>query len=401
MRLTKRVIDGLTYTGQGNEQRIVWDDSLKGFGIRIYPSGRKAFLLSYRLNGRKHIMALGDYGVLTPDQARVAARNALVAVTNGQDPLGERQKAAHGETVADLCAAYMERYARPFKKSWEDDERRIRKYILPGWRNLKVAAIKRADVAALHSKIGKAHRYEANRVIELVSKMFSLAERWGFLPEDNKNPAHGIDHYKEEKRDRWITPEELPRLAEAIDRDESPYARAALWLYLLTGVRKRELLRSRWDDIDWTRKELRIPETKAGRTHYVPLSEPAISLLTQIPRMESNPHIIVGLKEGAHLVNIDRAWRRIRAAAGVEDVRLHDLRRTVGSWLAQAGNSLHLIGRVLNHSSQATTAVYARFAQDHVREALEVHGQRILGVAGKTPTAEVVPLPRPGRERRA
>jgi integrase len=360
--------------------------------VRLYPAGAKGFVLSYRVHGRKRLMVLGAYGVLTLDQARREARKLLVAVEAGGDPLNDRWKESKGQTVRELCLAYLERHAKPHKKTWKDDERRVRKYLLPAWGNLKARAIGRADAAALHSRIGETHRYEANRVLELVSKMFELAWRWGFVPEGHANPARGIDSFKEEKRDRWVTPEELPRLALAIDQETNPYARAALWLYLLTGLRKSEVLTARWECVDFVRKELRLPHTKAGRAHYLPLSEPALAALSTIPRVEGNPYIIVGLREGAHLVNISKPWLRVRKAAGVEDVRLHDLRRTVGSWLAQAGNSLHLIGRVLNHSSQTTTAVYARFAQDHVREALEAHALRLLGVAGKQPVAEIVAI---------
>jgi integrase len=132
--------------------------------------------------------------------------------------------------------------------------------------------------------------------------------------------------------------------------------------------------------------------TKAGRVHYVPLSAPAMTILRELPRLGDNPYILPGHIHGRPIVNINRPWRRIRKAAGVEDVRLHDLRRTVGSWLAQSGNSLHLIGRVLNHSNQSTTAIYARFGQDHVRQALEEHAARLMGVAGKRPAAEMVKL---------
>lgn len=138
-------------------------------------------------------------------------------------------------------------------------------------------------------------------------------------------------------------------------------------------------------DVDMQRRELRLPETRAGRTHYILLSPPAVALLDAISGNEDNPHVFPGRNEGAHLVNIDKPWRRVRKAAGVEDVRLHDLRRTVGSWLPQAGNSLHLIGRVLNHSNASTTQVYARFGEDHVRAALEQHGERLLSVAGTQP----------------
>ncbi len=143
-------------------------------------------------------------------------------------------------------------------------------------------------------------------------------------------------------------------------------------------MRKSELLTAKWTDIDFERKELRLNDTKAGRVHYVPLNEAAIDLLSRVPRLEENPYIIPGSIKGKHMVNISKPWLRIRKAANLEDVRLHDLRRTVGSWLAQSGNSLHLIGKVLNHSNQSTTAVYARFAQDDVRNALEGHGKMLM-----------------------
>jgi len=233
--------------------------------------------------------------------------------------------------------------------------------------------------------------------------MFELARRWGFVPEDHSNPARDIDRFKEEKRDRYITPAELPRLAQAINEEPNQTARFALWLYLLTGARKSELLRAEWSHVDWDRSELKIPDTKAGRVHYVPLSGPALALLREIPRVDSNPYILVGrgprsatteekAQTHTHLINISKPWDRVRKAAGVEDVRLHDLRRTVGSWLAQAGNSLHLIGRVLNHSNPSTTAVYARFGEDSVRAALEQHGARLMGAAGLIPSADVTEI---------
>lgn len=396
MKLKKSDLDAATYQGENNARCVLWDDEVPGFGCRIYPGGRKAFVLSYRIAGRKRLLTIGTYGVLTLDQARKAARSELAKVeTAGADPVASREKERQGETMRDLCAAYLERYAKVHKKSWSEDERRINNRILPAWSGLKAQAIKRADVAALHSSIGtkEGHPYEANRVRELVAKMFELAHRWGFVPEDHRNPAQGIDDYKEQKRDRWVTHEELPRLAQAINEEPNESARNALWLYLLTGARKSELLRAQWADVDWTRAELRLPETKAGRVHYIPLSPPAVALLRDLPQAEGNPFILPGKLPGAHLVNISKPWGRVRTAAGVEDVRLHDLRRTVGSWLAQSGNSLHLIGRVLNHSNQSTTAVYARFGEDSVRAAMDRHGAQIMGAAGLTPTAAVTELP--------
>ncbi|MDX1400328.1 MAG: site-specific integrase [Kiloniellales bacterium] len=382
MRLTKKIIDGLQYQGDGNSRDVRWDTVLPGFGVRIYPTGQKSFVLSYRIQGRKRLLVIGRYGRLTLDQARDRARRHLASIIDGLDPLAVRKAESQGATMADLCAAYLERHGTR-KRSVKDDRRRIERYIKPRWNKTKVQSITRAEIANLHHKIGQRAPYEANRVLALIRKMLNSAREWGFVAETYVNPASGISFHPEKSRDRWVTPQELPRLAKAIDEEPNIYARAALWLYLLTGVRKNELLRARWDDIDWDRKELRLRETKSGRVHYVPLSEPAVTILRGLPREENNPYILPGARKGQHLVNISKPWLRIRKAAGVEDVRLHDLRRTVGSWLAQAGNDLHLIGKVLNHSSPTTTAVYARFSQDVVHQALEEHGQRLMIAAGK------------------
>lgn len=150
--------------------------------------------------------------------------------------------------------------------------------------------------------------YEANQVLLLVSKMFELARRWGFVPENAANPARGIDKFPEQKRDRWVTREEMARLAEVIAYDRNLYVGAAIWFYLLTGVRKTELLRACWADVDFVRRELRLPETKAGRVHYVPLSAPALALLRGVPRQDGKPYILPGAKPGQHLVNIEKPW---------------------------------------------------------------------------------------------
>ncbi len=392
MKITKRLIDAAKYEGNGKSQDIRWDDQLPGFGLRVYPTGRKAFVLSYRSSGRKHIMTVGTYGPITLDQARRKAKTYLAQVIDGGDPLDARRKVVRGKTMNDLCTDYLERYAKPRKKTWKEDERRIDRHIRPLWGGIKVKAIKRSDISTFHHKLGKTAPYEANRILALLSKMFELAGQWGFIEEGSPNPAHKIEKFKEDKRDRWLTQEELPQLAEAIDRDPNTYVRAALWLYLLTGLRRSELLQLKWSNIDFNRNEIRLADTKAGRPHYVPLSTQAVQLIKTIPRLDDNPHIFPGARQGKPLVNIGKPWNRIRKEANVEDVRLHDLRRTVGSWLVQSGKSLHLVGRVLGHSNATTTQIYARFAQDHVKEALEAHGEQIIGVAGKRPVGKVTKL---------
>lgn len=392
MKITKRKIDSFKYEGENNSRDVRWDDETKGFGVRIYPTGRKAFVVSYRTAGRKRLMTLENYGVMTLDEAKTKAKQVLLAAHEGRDPLEDRKREVKAPTINKLAEKYLEDYSKVRKRSWKDDESRLRRHIKPAWGNRKAKAVTPSDIVALHAKIGKTGKYEANRTLELIRHMFNKAAVWGFVDENHPNPARNVEKFKEEKRDRWIKPDELPKLMKRIDNHPNTYVRAALWLYLLTGLRKSELLSARWDEIDWERSELRVGHTKADRTHYIPLSGAALKLLRELPKRDKNPYILPGAREGQHLVNIDKPWREIREAAGVSDVRLHDLRRTVGSWLAQAGNSLHLIGKVLNHSNASTTAVYARFGEDHVRQALEQHGERLTAVAKGKKKAEVVPM---------
>ena len=390
---------------KGFSRDVRWDDEISGFGCRVYPSevtgkNRKSFIISYRSNGRKRLLTIGAYGVFTLEQARSKARSHLGKVEDGQDPLEDRQRKAQGQTLQELAKAYMERHAKIYKKTWRTDENRLKRYIIPEFGSLRVKAIRRNDIAILHQKIGKKTPYEANRNLKLLSVIFNCAKEWGYLEETGKNPATGIKPFKEEERDRYVTPDELPKLAQAIDEEESIYVRACLWLYLLAGIRKSELLQTKWKDVSIKHQELRLPDTKSGKTHYVPLNGPAIAILQNLPRFEENPYLLPGRKKGCHLVNIDKAWRRIREKAGIVDVRLHDLRRTVGSWMAQAGSPLLLIGKVLGHKDVKTTKIYTHFAQDHVKEALETHGKRLMEIAGKEPVSEIVDMPTKRRSKK-
>ncbi len=357
---------------------MLWDSDPAGLGVRVFSTGARSFVLMYRTrDNRKRMMTLGKFGVLTLDEARKRAKRALVAARDGADPLEELQEARRGDTVKDLAAIYLERHAKKHKKSWKDDERRLDNYIVPALGHRKIADVKRSDVARLHGDIGDTKPYEANRVLALVAVMFNKAAEWGYLPEDAPNPAARVQSFREKSRDRWVKPDELPELLKAIEAEPNIYIRAAFKLYLLTGLRRSELLGLRWKDIDLSRKELRLEDTKAGRSHVVPLSAPALEILRSLPRQLGNAYVLPGHVRGQPLVNVAKPWGRIRTAAGLEDVRLHDLRRTVGSWLATSGASLTLIGKVLNHSNASTTQVYARLAEDAGRPALEEHGARI------------------------
>lgn len=397
---TKRDVEGLQYDPAGPTVQIARaEGEPSGFGVRLFRSGVRSYVLDYRTRaGRPRRLTLGKHGSLTLQQARQMAQDALHEVRRGEDPLEDRQDARRGSTVRDLGRAYLDRYAKIEKRSWKEDERRLEKHIYPAFGSRNIGEVRRSDVAELHQKIGERGHYEANRTLALLSVLFAKAEAWGFVPEGSPNPAKlpKGSKFKERKRDRWVMPSEMPALMDAIAEEENMYVRAAFLFALLTGMRRGEILGLQWAYVDIERKEIRLPTTKADRPHVVPLSAPAVALMREIPRQltrgESdgrsvNPYVFVGSRDGRPLVNVAKAWDRIRMRAGLRDVRIHDLRRTVGSWMAEDGASLPLIGKVLNHSNVSTTAVYARLGEDPARAALERHGARMggvhLGIAGE------------------
>lgn len=366
---------------------ISWLGNPSGFGIRIFPSGKKSFVYQYRnKHGQRRLIDVGAYGDVTLEEARKAAHKMAYGVMDGQDPLEEKQKVRNGKLMSDLCATYIKLHARPNKRSWLEDERRNSLYIIPAMGTMQVQQIKRRDIAELHSKIGieQGKPYMANRVREQLSKMFELAKIWGYIEETHINPAKGIDDFAEHERDAYIKPEHMPIVAAAIEKETNIVARCALWMYLITGKRKNELLQAKWEDIDQTAQTLRIAGTKNGEVEYLPLSDEAFRILARVPRQIANPYIFPGNKPGSHLVNIRKPWLRIRTEAakngaeGVDKVTIHGLRHTVGVWLTNLGNAdLGLVRKIFNHKSLVATKVYAKYKLSTARAALQKHGKLV------------------------
>jgi integrase len=247
------------------------------------------------------------------------------------------------------------------------------------FRTRKLTDLTRNDVARLHAKVGEMAPYRANRLVALVRKMFNLARDWGLYA--GENPATRIQMFREESRDRFVQPEELPRLFLAIAEESDPSIRSIFLTALLTGARRAEVLGMRWEDVSLARAEWRIPHTKTGSPHLLPVPHALVAMLQSLPRVNGNPYVFPGQNRTGHLQNMKRIWDRIRMKAGIRDVRFHDLRRTVGSWLAGSGESLQLIGKVLNHRDVSTTAIYARLNLDPVRQALERNASKMLKAA--------------------
>jgi integrase len=432
MKLTIKTIKAFKYEGGWD---VRWDDDVPGFGVRIYPSGKKAFVLSYRQKGKKRLMVLGRFGAdFTLDEAKALARRARVGVKEGDDPLDVRKKAAQGKRLRDLVDAYIERHAKVHKRTWPADNRRLNRLVPKSLMTRRADSITRQDVAELHHGIGLKTPYEANRLMENLRKMYNLAVIWAFVPEGYPNPAQGIPRFKEKKRKRFLQPDELPALVAAIDAESEIYVRAAIWLYLLTGLRKSELLNARWDHLARNQGILRLPETKSGDEQFATVNRVAMAILDSVPKQEKNPFIICGAKPGMARVNIDKPWRRVRELAtvrnwagheelrvrelveslqqelerspsyteclskakeagvelpnGLMDLRIHDLRRTVGSWMSQSDVDLNKIKSALRHSNISTTLTYARLGADPAREAFEDHGKRVMEIAGRVRAVE-------------
>ncbi len=384
MKLSKRAIDGLRYKGKGGH--YVWDDDLAGFGLRVNPSGRKSFVVTFRLKGCQRFHTLGRYGEMTPDQARTKAMKTLYKARQGEDPKAGRIAAERQPLITDLADRYQREHAEPKKRvsTARQDLQTWRKHVLPTLGKRRIADITRDDVAKLHHSL-RAKPYVANRVLALISKAFNLSELWGWRP-DGTNPCRHLKRFKEKMRERFLSQGELRRLAEELrgaeyERTESPFSLAMIWLLIYTGCRSSEIRKLRWAEVDFGRSCLRLAESKSGEK-VVQLNSQAVEILRSLKRDPKNPFVIQGLKPGTHLSGLNGPWRRIRKKAGIEDVRLHDLRHTFASFGASAGLSLPVIGSLLGHTQAATTQRYAHLSSDPVREAAEAIGAKLAEAVG-------------------
>ena len=392
-KLTKRVVEAAK--PDPSRDLFLWDTQLPGFGLRVYPSGKRKYIVQYRTKSkRQRRYVIGPHGVLTAEKARDKARDVLGQVHDGGDPAGEARATREAPTVADLAADYLQRHALPNKRpsSVRNDRSMLDRLILPRLGKVKVAAVTRRDIEAIHTGL-RAKPYRANRVLALVSKMFNLAVAWGWRGD---NPAKGIPRYHEDRRERWLSSEELARLWSVLEAHPNQRAANAVKLMVLTGARRGEVLSATWDQFDLDRGVWTKPShhTKEKRTEHVPLSKLALALLATMQAVADPllPHLFPGKTHGKALSEIKKFWQSVRLEAGIEGVRLHDLRHTYASSLVSRGVSLHIVGRLLGHTQPQTTARYAHLDDDALRDATNVFAEVVEG-ATKGSEAKVVPLP--------
>jgi integrase len=389
-KLTEALLKEIPYASRGQE--FIRDSEQPGFALRV-TKGTKSFVLEKRVHGRMRRLTLGRVGRLSLEEARQQAIKLTADISRGAVPERLRTRPTFGELV-DL---YLEHHV-PHKRSGRNDRAVLRNYLL-AWRPRKLTEIVREDIESLHSEIGQRATYQANRVVALLRKMFNLATDWGLFT--GNNPAAGIVFHKEEKRTRFLQPAELPRMFHALQEEKNEYVRLAFVTAILTGARREEVLTMKWEDINFERAMWRVPQPSGAPPHIVPLPGLLMSLLQHLSKHGDNPYVFVGDGAEGHLVNVKRAWQRIRRRAEITDVRLNDLRRTFAAWLAAAGEGWSVISQALNFRSPATTAVYAQLKVDPIREALERNAKRMvlgggkIGPAFAKQSAVTTPVPNP------
>ena len=382
--ITKSFVEKILPQGK---EHTYWDDKLTGFGLKILPTGRKVYIYKYRTrDGRQRKPTIGVHGNITCEKARDIAETWSAQKSLGDDPSGQRQDERSAPTMAELSDKFITEHSNLYKKanSIAIDNLLIRKYIKPHLGTLKVTSVKHEDIAKLHSALRHTPA-QANRLMGLLSKMFNMAERWNYRPR-HSNPVENIQKYKEEKRQRFLSEVELTKLGEVLaavekTNQESLYFVALVRLLLLTGCRLREIMEARWEWVDEQNQFLILPDSKTGAKE-VNLSDDAMKILAALPRLDNNPYIIVGEKEGHSMNNPQKPWGRIRTRAKLEGVRLHDLRHTFASYLLTTGHTLPMVAKLLGHRQTRTTERYAHLANKPVLEAANKVGSTLSKLTG-------------------
>jgi integrase len=441
MKLTKRNIERLA---PGRDRVIIWDDEIRGFGLRIGPTGAKAFVVRYRAEGGgrtapQRLMTLGHYGVLTPDQARKKAKAVLGSVVQGHDPASRQMAARRQLTVSELCDKYAkEGVLVPSRRgtvkknsTLKDDETRIEAHIKPLLGHRRVSSVTSADIdrflrdvaagktRTAATRTGRRNPIRggkgvATRTTATLGAIFTFAVRQKIRSD---NPVHGVPKYAVNRKERFLTTGELEKLGAAIKEAETSgipweitegtanakhiskpekrftkidrYAAAALRLLLFTGCRLREILHLRWDYVDHERGLLFLPDSKTGKKTVV-LNAPSLAVLASLDRL--GPFVVPGFNPEKPRADLKRPWQAVSRRAGLDAVRLHDLRHTYASFGAGGGLGLPIIGKLLGHTQASTTLRYAHLDNDPLRRATENIGGRIAAALEGRRSAAVLSI---------
>lgn len=383
-RITASRISHLKFDPKKPVKQIIYDAQLAGFGVRVYPSGRKVYVLQYGSSAKRRLMVIApcttgkDVGVAREKAQELLRKNQ----TDGIDPLIEIKRTS-ASTVNSIVTGYIESKA----PTWAPREKarcesRLKNHIGPHIGAVSLNKLTRAEIAIMHAVVSKKTTYEANRSLQLLRAAINwaianLGWRVSKLAE-GENPATRIKFNTEKRRKEWVRPNELPALVAAIRQEENPWIRAFFLMILYTGARKSELLNLQWPDVNLKNRVIQFRDTKNKEDHEIPLPPDAVKLLREVPRTLKSPYVFCGHVKGKPINNPYNAWTRILRRSGIDRrVTIHDLRRTVGSLLASSGFTTQQIGKLLNHKSAITAKVYAEIADETKAEMTDAMAQII------------------------
>lgn len=364
---------------------IVFDSQVKRFGVRRQKNAISYFV-KMRVNGKQRWFTIGHHGQPDPEgnawapySARERAREII-----GNPASAEKKPAPPQEAPKVMFGPVADEYltlhgAKLKPRTLEEQQRIVRLYLKPALGHLEAAAVTRTEAEAAHAS-WKAKPRAANHALAVLSSMMNWMEEHRYRPRDT-NPCRGIQHYPENHRERFLSADELARLGAALNQvaktgDVDTYAIAAIRLLIFTGARLSEILTLRWSYVDLQRRALLLPDSKTG-CKTIPLNSAAIDVLRKIPKLQKNPYVIVGGREGCRLINLQKPWRQVRKLAKLDDVRLHDLRHTFASIGVAAGGSLPIIGRALGHAHATTTQRYAHLTDTPVHQLTQTVGEKL------------------------
>ncbi|MBL1264516.1 tyrosine-type recombinase/integrase [Candidatus Methylomicrobium oryzae] len=393
INFTKAVLDALPLPDAGKRDTY-HDLKTSGLQLRVTSNGVKTFSLFRRVkNGSPERVTLGRYPDMTPEQARNESVRLNGLLVQGINPNTDARALKTETTLQELFDEFLKHRRNKRGAFLSEVTKRSYRYdfalYLEKWGKRKLSQFKDTDFSKLHADIGKEHPTTANRVIAMASSLFGYAaERKLFK---GANPAQGIKKFPETKRDRFLQSDELPAFFKALAEEPNDTFRDYFLIALLTGARRSNVLEMAWSQINLERAEWRIPTTKNGEPQTVTLSPEAVEIL----RNRQGCHavwVFPGAGATGHIVEPKKAWARVLDRAGLDNLRIHDLRRTLGSWQAKTGASLAIVGKSLNHKSPSTTAIYARLDLDPVRESVERATGAMLAAGGLKASGEIIPI---------
>jgi integrase len=382
-KFTKPQIEALPEVKSG--ERVSYHDTDKdaaGLQLRV-TSTSKAFFIQKRVNGKPERFEIGKFPDYSIENARKEAARLKGLIAQGINPNNDARALKTETTLQDLFDEFLKHRRNKRGAFLSEKTKRSYRYdfglYLGKWSNRKLSQLKDTDFGKLHAEIGKEYPTTANRVIAMASSLFGYAAECKLYK--GANPAHGIKKFPETKRDRFLQSDELPAFFTALAEEPNDTLRDYFLISLLTGARRSNVQEMEWSQINFGRAEWRIPTTKNGEPQTVTLSAEALEILRN--RQGCDPvWVFPGTGSTGHLVEPKKAWRRVLDRAGIDNLRIHDLRRTLGSWQAKTGASLAIVGKSLNHKSPSTTAIYARIDLDPVRESVDRATCAILAAAG-------------------